>query len=585
MSFHISARRRHNGSKKDFRIEALEAKVNQLLHSSGSSVASLVSQEPSYHQGQTGRTSPACFTTTQTSDSTAVEAAYPGSDGSVSNTILAQPHSSARDVVDAGFLTLEAANALLENFKTTMTPHFPFVLIAPHMTAEKLRWEKPFLFLTILAAASYENMQLQSSLGKEVKQAISTRMIFGGEMSFELLQGLLVHLAWCQYHSRPRQYTQFLQLAVSIIVDLRLDRRPQVRSWKTGVGMELENHATTSSANSSWGRDEQRAVAGCFYLSSSISMILEKLATFPHSAYIEDCCKSLREDPEYPTDKYLLYIVQIQHILEKIDHLSNQHDTRLFQHNSAVQFYVMSLKSELEVLRGHMPFAMNESHLLVMQFHTVELYLYQICLLERYGSTSTTPPIPWSPWRLEILCAGLIAAKSLLGYYLSLPLRTEMAFNNSEWVQLGFALTVASKLSIAATDEAVCWETTNLRSSLGMSSILKQSVFRMGALTTSRVDAHGERDVFYHFEQRSKRVQRWFESHFLTEPGTVSDHSNDYLGEEASPSNGQYLPTSHPSSGFQHVAAHVPNMNETSLSNTPIDGIMDDWMSCLMAPY
>ena len=132
--------------------------------------------------------------------SSAARTTYTELDGSVTGASLNAEHNSARDIIDAGLLTMEAANSLLETFKTTLTPHFPFVVIAPQTTAKELRQEKPCLFLAVLAAASYEDMPLQRSLSKKVSRAISDRMIRGGEMSLDLLQGLLVHLAWYSSH-------------------------------------------------------------------------------------------------------------------------------------------------------------------------------------------------------------------------------------------------------------------------------------------------------------------------------------------------------------------------------------------------
>ena len=193
-----------------------------------------------------------------------------------------------------------------------------------------------------------------------------------------------------------------------------------------------------------------------------------------------------------------------------------------------------------------------------MQFHVVELYLYQICLLNRYGGPDATRPVSWSPWRVEILCAGLISAKSLLGLYLSFPLRAELAFNNSELIQLGFALTVGSKLAIAATEKTLCRETMSLRRSLDMSSILKQCVLRMGALTTSHVDAQGDRDVFYSYEQHVKRIQGWFEKHFLADPVGLVEHGND---------NGRSVQNLQPSDNLFDVSTDVSNTNQLSLTD------------------
>ena len=91
---------------------------------------------------------------------------------------------------------METASGYLDIFRTVMVHRFPFVVICPSQTAQELREQQPLLFLTVLAAASYENMPLQRRLGKEVKRAVTSRMIHRGEVSLELLQGILVYLAW-----------------------------------------------------------------------------------------------------------------------------------------------------------------------------------------------------------------------------------------------------------------------------------------------------------------------------------------------------------------------------------------------------
>jgi hypothetical protein len=85
-----------------------------------------------------------------------------------------------------------------------------------------------------------------------------------------------------------------------------------------------------------------------------------------------------------------------------------------------------------------------------MQYHAVELNLYQIALLDRSAESEIPRFMSSSTWRLDILCAGLISAKSLLSYFISLPGRTQLAMSNSEWIQIGVAMVVASKLSVAA---------------------------------------------------------------------------------------------------------------------------------------
>ncbi|KAJ5811063.1 hypothetical protein N7447_010579 [Penicillium robsamsonii] len=109
---------------------------------------------------------------------------------------LADGDAALEDIISRDLLDIETAERYLSTFKAKLTPHFPFVVVPPDVSVEQLRREKPFLCLAILASASYENMPLQRALGDEVKKVVASRMVIGGEISFELLQGLLVFLAW-----------------------------------------------------------------------------------------------------------------------------------------------------------------------------------------------------------------------------------------------------------------------------------------------------------------------------------------------------------------------------------------------------
>lgn len=104
--------------------------------------------------------------------------------------------ASLEDIISRNFLDIETAERYLDIFKTRMTPHFPFIVIPPDLSLQELRQEKPFLCFSILAAASFENMPLQRALGHEFKKVVASRIIIGGEITFELLQGLLIFLAW-----------------------------------------------------------------------------------------------------------------------------------------------------------------------------------------------------------------------------------------------------------------------------------------------------------------------------------------------------------------------------------------------------
>lgn len=75
-------------------------------------------------------------------------------------------------------------------------PYFPFVLIAPETTLDQLRAEKPFLLLAILKVSLSQNAATQQVFEGAFQSAVADRMIFSHNPSMDVLQGLLIALAW-----------------------------------------------------------------------------------------------------------------------------------------------------------------------------------------------------------------------------------------------------------------------------------------------------------------------------------------------------------------------------------------------------
>jgi hypothetical protein len=95
----------------------------------------------------------------------------------------------------------EGAFVLLE-FRTLMAPQFPFVIIPPEATSESLRIERPMLWKAIATAASCLNPSRQEAMGWEIIEEFTTRLLLKAEKSLDLLQALLVHIAWLVLSSK-----------------------------------------------------------------------------------------------------------------------------------------------------------------------------------------------------------------------------------------------------------------------------------------------------------------------------------------------------------------------------------------------
>ena len=87
-------------------------------------------------------------------------------------------------------------DALLYNYRHNMAPQFPFVIVPDRTSAAELSQRKPFLYKVLLMVSSYPDKKGQIKMVHEIFQYLSARMIIENETSFDLLQGLLVLMAW-----------------------------------------------------------------------------------------------------------------------------------------------------------------------------------------------------------------------------------------------------------------------------------------------------------------------------------------------------------------------------------------------------
>ncbi|KAB8265736.1 hypothetical protein BDV32DRAFT_158089 [Aspergillus pseudonomiae] len=150
------------------------------------------------------------------------------------------------DLLTIGILTLAQCNRLLGKFRTVKMPQFPFVIIPDSVNAISIRREYSFLFMTIMTVSTEERPALQKNLDHEVQRTISTRIIMNNERNIDLLLGLLVYTAWYHYHWEsmlPHMY-MFLQLSVTMVADLGLDREPNftMRNIAASLGRPASAH-------------------------------------------------------------------------------------------------------------------------------------------------------------------------------------------------------------------------------------------------------------------------------------------------------------------------------------------------------
>jgi hypothetical protein len=115
------------------------------------------------------------------------------------------------DVISKGILDFGQAEQSVRFFQSKSSD-FPFVLVPSKMTLDSLRREKPFLLLSILSFAAFSNEKLQLRLELELRESLSKRLIVHSEKSLDLLQGVMVYLAWYESPVQKR-YIQLTSLS------------------------------------------------------------------------------------------------------------------------------------------------------------------------------------------------------------------------------------------------------------------------------------------------------------------------------------------------------------------------------------
>jgi hypothetical protein len=92
-------------------------------------------------------------------------------------------------------LSIAAAEVYLLQFRD-ISIYFPFVIVPNNATVLSMSQDRPFLCLAALAAATSSEKALQKSLEQSFRIAILQKIMLDGERSLDLLNGLLVYLAW-----------------------------------------------------------------------------------------------------------------------------------------------------------------------------------------------------------------------------------------------------------------------------------------------------------------------------------------------------------------------------------------------------
>lgn len=210
------------------------------------------------------------------------------------------------------------AEALLCSFRQNQASFAPFVEIAEGATASSLRSEKPLFFLSVMVAACHRDSARQENFSRASMALIADQVLVRGQKNLALLQGMLVLLNWYQTQVLINpQITNLLHLCIALATDLGLNQSPMTAETHTLTHGAIKAIHGPAVYPESRTLEEQRAYAGCFYLSSVIATSSSISTELPWSAQLEESCHVLGRS-ERDGDVRLATHLRLQRIISQI---------------------------------------------------------------------------------------------------------------------------------------------------------------------------------------------------------------------------------------------------------------------------
>jgi hypothetical protein len=195
---------------------------------------------------------------------------------------------------------------LLDTYRT-MADLFPFVTLPQGLSCRELLQQRPMLMFAVLTVASYDSVLLQLTLSREFRKVVTVK-IMNGEKSLDLLQGLLVFIAWHHHYmdSQAVSIPMLCQLCIGIAGGLGLD--------------SVSTSRPSSSYEESKERESKRAYLGCYYLVSNIGLTEpSKPRCMSYSSTLRTYASDLASAWEQKSDAILPALLDTCHFMEDVN--------------------------------------------------------------------------------------------------------------------------------------------------------------------------------------------------------------------------------------------------------------------------
>ncbi|CAI7604496.1 unnamed protein product [Penicillium crustosum] len=423
---------------------------------------------------------------------------------------LSEPTSTNQDPLTCGLVTFPEAETLCQTYQKMSHQHFPCVVVPVRLGVLELQQERPMLLQAMLVVASWQNNPRQIALEKFYVKELGSRF-FNGERSLDILQGLLVYLAWYHFNvAESGQYHAYrlASLCVTMIVDLGLNKKPPQGTTQHDLILNSQpaaEHMTTHPLEF-WSHEARRALIGAYIQSTLCALMCRKQLPIAYSTYMEQCAFSLQEDSEVDTDKTLIHFIKLLRIMNEVYSVFQYGDPdhSLSMGDDKVQVVVKALEGQLHSWRESLPPEISQHAQLNTWGDLAGAYAHEIGL---HGNLRNQP---FSATRVTIMFDCLGHVEDYMKRALAISVDDMQTWTAFDWRQLTYTIMLASKISVSidmiASDKESTARIARLDSYLGVIYTRTQELFSMTNTP------QGQTHYFHRLLNQWKGIRSWYQT-------------------------------------------------------------------------
>jgi hypothetical protein len=270
-------------------------------------------------------------------------------------------------------------------------------------------------------------------------------------------------------------------------------------------------------------------------------MVLRKQTIMHYTSYMEDCCTSLSQMRNVPSDQLIAPFVEIQVLQRKISDAFCYHNisTCDIRGERALQITINSFSCEINGLKKRIG-SSNRNAILVQHLHFLEVWILEVALYNelwqrtfvpaRLTQPETNCSIQFSIQRTNLLWQLVAATVSFHDWCLSVDNAELLHFPLSWWTEHSYVVIVQVKTVFLDSGAGITGrEQTNLREHDRAESLeadfrraaekevmiphmLDVYMGKLATVATQLVDDDGNRDMIYNYGVVLKSIQCGYES-------------------------------------------------------------------------